>query len=142
MVQKNLFFTVLYRTPFNHCDFNAHSQLRWPDGDTTFEKLFTKLGLSQFISEPTNFEPHKNPTCIDLVVTDQPNIILVSGTRISLDIYCHHQIDHCKVNFEIPPRLPFERKIWHFNRANSYDIKRSMTSCPWCQYLSVNTDPN
>ena len=99
------------------------------------------LGLSQVISEPTNFEPHKNHSCIDLIVTDQPNIILESGTRASLDSYCHHQIIHCKVNFRIPP-LPFERKIWHFNRANSAAIKRCMISFPWRQHLHLNTDPN
>ena len=92
--------------------------------------LITKLGLSQLIFEPTNFEPHKNPSCIDLVVTDQPNIILDSGTRASFDSCCHHQIVHCKVNFRIPPSLPFVRKIWHFNRANSAAIKRSMVTTP------------
>ena len=77
------------------------------------EELFTALGLSQIISEPTNFEPNRNPSCIDLVLTDQPNLILASGTRASLDSYCHHQIIHCRVNFRIPsPR--FERKNWHF----------------------------
>ena len=50
-----------------------------PEG-TKIEELFNKLGLSQLISEPTNFEPHKNPSCIDLIVTDQPKIILDSGT--------------------------------------------------------------
>ena len=76
--RKKLFFTVLYRTtspkfqdflsnfenlyskiktenPFAIVftgDFNAHSQLWWPDGETTsegtkIEELFTKLGLSQ-----------------------------------------------------------------------------------------------
>ena len=45
-------------------DFNAHSQLWWPDGDSTpegtnIEELFSKLGLSQLISEPTNFEPQE-----------------------------------------------------------------------------------
>ena len=39
-----------------------------------------ELGFSQVISGPTNFEPHKNPSCIDLLVTDQPNIILDGGT--------------------------------------------------------------
>ena len=102
---------------------------------TKIEELFTKLDLSQLISEPTNFEPHKNPSCIDLIVTEQPNIILDSGTRVSLDSYCHHQIVHCKVNFRIPRPLPFDRKIWHFNRANSATIKRSMTSFPWRHYL-------
>ena len=55
---------------------------------TKIEELFSQLGLSQLISEPTNFEPHKNPSCIDLVVTVQPNIILDCGTRASLDSYC------------------------------------------------------
>ena len=69
-----------------------HTQLWWPDGDTNpegtkIEELFPQLGLSQLISEPTNFEPQKNPSCIDLVVTDQPNIILDCGTRASLDSY-------------------------------------------------------
>ena len=126
-----------------------HKKMHTPScvGDTTpegtkMEKRFTKLGLSQLITEPTNIEPHKNPSCIDLVVTDQPNIILDSGTRASLDSYCHHQIVHCKINFRIPPPLPFDRKIWHFNRANSAAIKRSMTNFPWPQQLNMNTDHN
>ena len=106
------------------------------------ENLFTSLGLSQIISEPTNFEPNKNPSCIDLIATDQPNLILDCGTRVSLDTYCHHQIIYCKVNFRIPPPPPFERKIWHFNRANTAAIKRSITSFPWLQHLNNNTDPN
>ena len=62
-------------------DFNAHSQFWWPDGDTTPE------GLSQVISEPTNFEANQNPSCIDLFITDQPNPILDSRTHASLDPY-------------------------------------------------------
>ena len=89
-------------------DFNAHSQFWWTDGDTTaegteIENLLTSLGLAQVISEATNLEPNKNPSCIDLVVTDQPHLILDSGTRASLDPYCRHQIIYWKVNFRIPP---------------------------------------
>ena len=84
----------------------------------------------------------KNPhVFIDLIVTDQPNIILASGTRASLDHFCHHRIIYCKANFRIPP-TPFARKIWHFNRANTVAIKKSMTSFPWIQHLSLNTNPN
>ena len=59
-------------------DFNSKSQLWWPNGDTSpegteIENLLTRLGLTQVITEPTNFEPNKNPSCIDLVITDQPN---------------------------------------------------------------------
>ena len=114
---ENLYSKIKAENPlamFFTGDFNAHSQLWWPDGDTNhegaeIEELFTKLSLSQVISEPTNFEPNKTPSCIDLIVTDQPNIILDSGTRASLDSNCHHQIIFCKINFKIPPPLPFER---------------------------------
>ena len=124
-----------------------HTHSLWPDGDTTLEgtkleDLFTSLGQFQLISEPTNFEPHKNPSCIDLIITDQPNLILDCGTRTSLDPYCHHQIIYGKINFRIPPPPPFERKIWHFNRANLAAIKKSMISFPWLQHFGVNPDTN
>ena len=106
------------------------------------ENLITSLGLSQIISEPTNFEPNKNPSCIDIIITDQSNLVLDCGTRASLDSYCHHQIIYCKVNFRIPPPPPFERKIWHFKRANTVAIKKSMTGFPEHQHLNINTDPN
>ena len=128
-------------------DLNAHSQMWWSEGNTTpegvvIDDLFTSLGLHQLICEPTNFEPNKNPSCIDLVVTDQPNLVLDSGTRPSLDSFCHHQIIHCKVNFRLPPSPVYERKVWHFNRANVNAIKKSMTNFPWLQHLSLNRDPN
>ena len=124
-------------------DLNGKFHLWWPDGDETpkgreLDGMFTSPGLSQVISEPTNFDPGKKPSCIDLIVTDQPNLILDSGTRASLDPFCHHQIIYCKVNF----RIPYERKIWHFNRANTASIKRSIISFPWSRHLSLNTDSN
>ena len=110
---KNLHSKIQAENPsatFFTGDFNAHSQFRLPDGDTTpegmeIENLLTSLGLSQIISEPTNFEPSKNPSCFDLIITDQPNLILGSGTRASLDSFCHHQIIYCKVTSEYLPQL-------------------------------------
>ena len=75
-------------------------------------------------------------------MTDQPNLILDSGTRASRYPYCHHQIIYCKVNFRIPPPSQLERKIWHFNRANATAINRSMTNFPWLQHLNLNSDHN
>ena len=103
---------IKYRYKHTNIDTN-------PEG-TELDDHFTLLGLSQLISEPTNFEPHKIPSCIDLIITDQPN--LDSGIRPSLDPYCHHQIIYGKINFRVPRPPPFERKIWHFNRANSAAI--------------------
>ena len=62
-------------------------------------RTFGEMYLTQLISEPTNFTPNKNPTCIDLLITDQPNLVLDSGTRPSLDSKCHHQIVYGKINY-------------------------------------------
>ena len=147
---RNLYLKIKAESPFATFftgDFNAHSLLWWPDGDTNpegleIENLITSLGLSQIIPEPTNFGSNKNLSCIDIIITDQPNLGLDCGTRASLDSYCHHQIIYCKVNFRIPPPPPFESKIWHFKRANTVAIKKSMASFPWHQHLNINTDPN
>ena len=147
---SNLYTKIQVENPFAVFftgDFNAHSEYWWTDGDTTpegseIEHLLSSLGLFQVISEPTNFEPNKNPSCIDLLITDQPNLILDSGTRASLDPYCHHQIIYRKVNFRIPPPPPLDRKIWHFNKANLVAIKRSMTNFPWIEQLILNSDTN
>ena len=110
-------------------DFNGHSPFWWPDGNTTsegreLENHISTLNLSQLISEPTNFEPNINPSCIDLVITNQPNRVLDCGTRASLDYFCHQDITYCKVNFNIPL------------------LKRSMFKFPWLQHLNINQDPN
>ena len=86
-------------------DFNCYSQYWWPDGETSaegngIEEFTLSLGLTQIISEPTNFEPHKNPSCIDLIFSDQPYLIMESGTRSSLDVLCHHQIIFLHRKFE------------------------------------------
>ena len=128
-------------------DFNAHSQLWYPDGVSTpegneIETRISALGLYQIIKEPTNFELNKNPSCIDLIITDQPNLILDSGTRPSHDLRCHHQIIYCKTNFNLPPPPPFEREVWYYNRADKDLLQRSMSNFPWNQHLNLNHDPN
>ena len=78
-------------------DFNAHSVQWWPDGDnnnegTQLNILFSELGLTQLISEPTHFREHSQLSCIDLIICDQPNLVTDSGVRSSLDQTCKHQI--------------------------------------------------
>ena len=73
---KNLYSKIQVEKPlamFFSGDFNAHSISWWPDGKNNhegkkLEELFTTLGLHQLIHEPTNFEPKKNPSCIDLIL--------------------------------------------------------------------------
>ena len=145
---RNLHSKVTAENPFAIFftgDFNGHSQTWWPDGDTNpegreIEDLISSLNLSQIVSEPTNFTPGCRPSCIDLIVTDQPNLILDSGTRASLDPKCHHQLIYCKINFKIPPPPPSERKTWHYHRANTDAIQRSLKNFPWAQHFNLNND--
>ena len=128
-------------------DFNGHSQSWWADGNTTpevkkIDELLTHLNLSQLISEPTNFTPGKNSSCIDLLITDQPNLMLDYGVRPSLDPKCHHQIIYGKINVKIPPPPPVERLMWYYDDANTDAIRRSMENFPWAQHLSLNKDVN
>ena len=44
------------------------------------------------------------------------------------------------MNFKIPPPPPLDRKIWHFNRANSAAI--NMTNFPWHDQLNLSMDTN
>ena len=62
-------------------DFNGHSKIWWNDGDSNsegneIENLTSQLGLVQLINEPTNFEPNKRSSCIDLIFTDQTSLVI------------------------------------------------------------------
>ena len=48
-------------------------------------------------------------SCIDLIFTDQPNLIADSGVHPSLHSNYHHQITYCKPNFSIeyPPTYEY-----------------------------------
>ena len=101
-------------------DFNGHSQTWYPEGDTNAEghlldNLFSSLNLDQIISEPTHyFRDDCLPSCIDLVITDQPNLVLESGVRPSLDPLVKHEIIFAKINLKIPSPPKLTRRIWHF----------------------------
>ena len=147
---ENLHTKLLNENPFAMFftgDFNAHCLNWWSDGDsnhegTAIDNAFSTLGLSQIIHEPTNFETNKNPSCIDLVFCDQPNLVMESGVRPSLDSFCKHQIIYCKLDLKIPMAPSFHRKLWHYKRANEVLIKRSVCDFNWQNHLLSNHDTN
>ena len=128
-------------------DINAHTQAWYPEGDTNAEgtkvdELFCNLNLNQIIDEPTHFfRDDCTPSCIDIILTDQPNLVLKSGVRPSLDPTVKHQITFCKLNFKIPPPPKFKRKLWHFKSAQQELIRKSITDFPWIAELSKFSNP-
>ena len=102
-------------------DFNARSSVWWTRDKTTIEgtqleSLTSVYGFHQLISQPTHLLPQTS-SCIDLIFTDQPNLIVDSGVHPSLHSNCHHQITYCKINLNIEYPPPYERLFWDYNRA-------------------------
>ena len=93
------------------------------------------------VSSTLHVGPHgfyRSPTlsstsCIDLVITDQLNLILDSGTRASLDPYCHHQIIYCKVNFRI--RTTFHAIMCKSNRYKNSFFPNAAAS--WNLFMEI-----
>ena len=64
-------------------------------------------GISQLINEPTYLQT-SNPSCIDLIFTDQPKLSVNSGVHASLQPNCHHQIAHSNFNLNISYSPPYQ----------------------------------
>ena len=128
-------------------DVNGHTQAWYPEGDTNAEgvkldDLFSNLNLNQIINEPTHFfRDDCTPSCIDIILTDQPNLVMSSGVRPSLDPTVKHQIVFCKLNFKIPPPPKYRRKLWHYSKSQAENIKKSTAQFPWNTQLSELKSP-
>ena len=78
--------------------------------------------MKQLIQEPTDFLENVS-SCIDLIFTNQPNIVLDSGVHSSLNPKCHHQIIY-SMKIEYSPLYTCE--IWDYNKAKTDLINRSI----------------
>ena len=80
-------------------DCNARFSFWWKNDKTTVEgahlRVLTSLhGFHQLISEPTLLLPN-SISCIDLIFTDQSNLVVDNGTHSSLNPKWHQQIAYC-----------------------------------------------
>ena len=65
----------------------------------TIENVTSQFGLSQIIKEATHLL-ESSSSCIDLIFTTQPNLVVESGVHSSLYPNCHHQIVFAKFNLQ------------------------------------------
>ena len=126
-------------------DFNAKLNAWLPNDNNTHEgisinNLTSSYGLTQLINKPTHILPNSS-SCIDLIFTNQPNMIINSNVHTSLHPRCHHQIIYAKINFKIHYPPPYERRIWHYNRANIEGIRKSIEKFNWERtFLNINVE--
>jgi hypothetical protein len=116
-------------------DYNAHHK-DWYHKDTTNEagitlkEILDKHSLHQLVTEPTYIVSNAC-TCVDLVYTDQPNLITQNSINPSLHKNCHHQVNHFQLNLICSPPPPYQRFIWHFGRAKKVELLRAMRMYDW-----------
>ena len=93
-------------------DLNIKSKNWYINDKTTtegakIEFVTSQFGLHQIINEPTHVL-EKSSSCIDLIFTSQPNLVVDSGVHPSLHPNCHHQIVYAKFNLKIHFPPPYE----------------------------------
>ena len=71
------------------------------------EFVTSQFGLCHIINEPT-YVLENSSSCIDLIFTSQPNLVVDSGVHPSLHPNCYHQIVHAKYNMKIHFPPPYE----------------------------------
>ena len=81
-------------------DFNCRSVQWWPDDvenpeGTALDEFIETNNLYQLIDTPTNIR-EGGMSCLDLVITNQSNCFVYSGTHPSLNEHCQHQIIYAK----------------------------------------------
>ena len=113
-------------------DFNAKSN-NWCKFDITslkgskIDTIANSYGLNQLIQEPTHIL-NSSSSCIDLIFTSQPNLVMESGIHSSLHSNCHHQIVFAKFNLSIFYPPPYETAVWYYERASTELIRRAIIS--------------
>ena len=137
--KKNPFMTVALG------EFNVKSN-KWCKADITsledskIDTIANSYGLNQLIQEPTHIL-NSSSSCIDLIFTSQPNLVMESGIHSLLHSNCHHHIVFAKFNLSIFYPPPYERTAWYYERANTELIRRAIDQFDGLRALSdVNVD--
>ena len=94
------------------------------------DSLTTSYGLSQIISDPTYILPNSS-SCVDLMFTNQPNLVPENEVYPSLHPKCHHQIVFAKLNLNVEYPPLYERLIWDYKNADIPSINCAIDIFDW-----------
>ena len=124
-------------------DFN-YKNSNWYLGDPVtpqgarVEALTSFYGLNQLIKTPTHLLQN-SATCIDLVFTNQPHLVMESGVHSSLSSTCHHEIVFAKLNLKVEYPPPYERIFWDYSRDDKVSINRAINAIGWEELFANKT---
>ena len=96
-------------------DFNVRSSSWWSDDIDTMEgtrlESITSYWLYQIINEPIHIPP-SSISSIELIFTNQPDLIINSGVHPSLHQNSHHQILFAQINLRTYYPQSYKRLVW------------------------------
>ena len=116
-------------------DFNARPS-NWYKYDISnnegvqIDSITSIHSLEQLIYKLTHILSN-SPSCIDLIFTNQPNLVVDSGTNPSLHPNCHHQIILCKINLQVEYPPSYQRHVWNCAKANKDAISSVLQNVAW-----------
>ena len=113
---------------------NVKSLILSPFLTVSLDELMETNNVYQLIDEPTNVRT-QGMSCIDLVVTDQPNMFVDYGVHPSLDPHCEHQIVFGKINISVPSPPPYKRTIWDYSKTNLSLLRTCVNDIDWQDLL-------
>ena len=116
-------------------DFNIKSSNWYKHDKKTYEgskidAVTSQFGLQLLIKEPTHILGNSS-SCIGLIFTSHPSLVMESGVHHSLHSNCHHQITYAKFNLKIHYPPLYEREIWHYQKANTDQIRKVIEQFSW-----------
>ena len=94
------------------------------------DSLVSTYKFHQLISEPTHIL-RNSLSCIELIFSDEPSLVVDSGVHHTLHENCHHQITYCKLNLKFVHPPPFERLVWDFKKAHVNIITTAINQVDW-----------
>ena len=103
-----------------------------PIEGTKLSKLCDSYCLNQIIEEPTHILGN-SLSCIDLIITDQPNLFVDSGVHSSLYANSHHQIVFGVVNLPVSRPPPYKRTVWEHDKAEIDMINHDLSGMNWSE---------
>ena len=119
-------------------DFNAKSN-NWCKNDITshegsmIDAVTSNYGLHQLIQEPTHIL-NSSSSCIDLIFTSQPNLVLESAVHSSLHPSSSGRL--WKISFVYFVSTTLRKNCWFYKKANLELIGRAINEFYWRRALS------
>ena len=117
IINQNPCLTVALRN-FDTKSSNWYKHHKTTYEGTKIDVVTSQFSLQQLIKEPTHILGNSS-SCIDLIFTSHPSLVMESSVHASLHLNCHHQITYAKFNHKTHYPPPYKCEIWHYQIANT-----------------------